>query len=181
MIENIETKRLKLPLMTEVFLRLCLENEKTQAEALSGIQIHDAWLRSKSFMKLRMDQCRNIPEYRPWCVRAMVLRADSRMIGHIGFHTAPGPEYLKKFIRNGVEFGYTVFEEFRGQGYASEAIAGLMNWAVVEKGVYNFVVSISPDNTPSQALAKKFGFLKVGEQIDPEDGLEEIFVLRTKV
>ena len=36
-------------------------------------------------------------------------------------------------------------------------------------------VTISPDNAPSIALAQQYGFTKVGEQWDDEDGLEIIY------
>ena len=36
-------------------------------------------------------------------------------------------------------------------------------------------VTISPDNTASYALAAQYGFTKVGEQWDEEDGLEIIY------
>lgn len=68
-----------------------------------------------------------------------------------------------------------MFEEYRRQGFAYEAAGALMNWARTEHGVKRFVVSISPENTPSLALAAKFGFRKIGSHIDEVDGLEEIF------
>ncbi len=36
-------------------------------------------------------------------------------------------------------------------------------------------VSISPDNTASWALASQYGFTRVGEQWDEEDGLETVY------
>lgn len=35
--------------------------------------------------------------------------------------------------------------------------------------------TVSPDNAPSIQIINKFGFPKVGEQIDDEDGLELIY------
>jgi RimJ/RimL family protein N-acetyltransferase len=36
---------------------------------------------------------------------------------------------------------------------------------------------VSPDNEPSLAIVRKFGFVRTGEQLDAEDGLEHIFEL----
>jgi RimJ/RimL family protein N-acetyltransferase len=36
-------------------------------------------------------------------------------------------------------------------------------------------LSIAPDNVASQRVALPFGFREVGEQVDPEDGLEVVF------
>jgi RimJ/RimL family protein N-acetyltransferase len=46
-----------------------------------------------------------------------------------------------------------------------------------EHAINRFLVSISPDNEPSLALAEKMGFQRIGEQMDPEDGLEYVFEL----
>jgi RimJ/RimL family protein N-acetyltransferase len=75
-----------------------------------------------------------------------------------------------------VELGYTVYSEFRRRGYASEAAARLMDHAHGARGVSRFVVSISPENVPSLALARKLGFVKVGAQWDEEDGPEDVFL-----
>jgi RimJ/RimL family protein N-acetyltransferase len=99
------------------------------------------------------------------------------MIGFIGFHTLPGAEYLNSYARNSVEFGYTIFPDYRKKGYASEATQALMDWANSEHSVKHFVVSISPTNEPSLRLARKLGFLKVGSVMDPEDGVEDVFLL----
>ncbi len=98
------------------------------------------------------------------------------MVGYIGFHTSPAPEYLKEISPAGVEFGYTVFPLFRRQGIALEASRGLMGWAS-EHGVSAFVVSVSPQNVASLALTSKMGFRKVGSHVDEEDGPEDIFEL----
>jgi RimJ/RimL family protein N-acetyltransferase len=107
----------------------------------------------------------------------MVLRETRQLVGSIGCHTGPGPEYLRESAPGGVEFGFTVFEPFRRRGFAREASLALMDWACTEHGVKSFVVSISPDNAPSLGLARSLGFLQIGEQMDEIDGLEWVFRL----
>lgn len=108
----------------------------------------------------------------------MVSRVESTMIGQIGFHTRPGPEYLATLSPGGVELGYTVFEAWRRQGYAREAAEGLMDWAHRSHGVTRFVVSISPTNRASLALASRLAFARIGSHVDEEDGPEDIFERR---
>jgi RimJ/RimL family protein N-acetyltransferase len=96
------------------------------------------------------------------------------MVGHIGFHSAPGAPYLKEFSPTAGEFGYTVFPSFRRNGFAREASVGLMRWAQASHGVKVFVVSIAPDNLASQALAAHLGFRKIGSQLDEIDGIEDV-------
>jgi RimJ/RimL family protein N-acetyltransferase len=50
----------------------------------------------------------------------------------------------------------------------------LMQWAHQVHGVTRFVVTIRPDNAPSQALAAGLGFVRIGSHIDEVDGLEDI-------
>jgi RimJ/RimL family protein N-acetyltransferase len=99
------------------------------------------------------------------------------MVGYIGFHTRPAPDYLQAIAPGGIELGYTIFTPFRRQGLAREACEGLMEWARAEHGLTCFVVSIRPDNIPSLRLAQDFGFQRVGSHIDEEDGPEDILVL----
>jgi RimJ/RimL family protein N-acetyltransferase len=163
--------------MPEEFLEACLRDDTAQAEATIGLNIAPVWLQEKSLMAIRLDDCRSDPAYVPWSLRAMGLRQSGDMVGHIGFHSRPNPEYLHPFVPDGIEFGYTVFSEHRGQGYALEAIRGLLNWAAEKHAIRNFVVSIAPENTASTALAKKLGFVKVGEHQDEVDGLEIVYLL----
>ena len=99
------------------------------------------------------------------------------MIGHIGFHTSAGAQYLEQWSPGGVEFGFTIFPPHRRKGYAREASLALMRWA---RGVYDvtsFVVTISPGNGPSLALAADLGFVRVGAHVDEVDGPEDVLVL----
>ncbi len=84
------------------------------------------------------------------------------MIGHIGFHSLPGPRYLEQWSPGGVEFGFTVFPAYRRRGFAREASLALMQWAHETHGVGSFVVTISANDLASLALAADFGFLRPG-------------------
>ena len=170
--DDILTSRLSLKLMSPQFLEASI-NDDDLAELILGAKIHSDWYKEKWFMSMRFNDYKQDPEYLAWGPRAVIL--DSKMIGYIGFHTSPNPDYLKDYISSGIEMGDTIFSEYRRQGYASEAFQGLITWAR-QQGIKNFVLSISPSNQASLAMAKKFGFSKVGEHIDEKDGLEEVFV-----
>ena len=125
---------------------------------------------------MRLINMRENPALEPWLLRAVGLRETKTMVGFIGFHTLPGADYLNSYAPGSVEFGYTIFPGYRGKGYATEAAGALMDWATREHNVTRFVVSISPTNEPSLRIAEKFGFRKVGTVIDPEDGVEDVFL-----
>jgi RimJ/RimL family protein N-acetyltransferase len=130
----------------------------------------------KNFLARRVLQLRQEPEVQRWLARAIVRREDGRsMIGNIGFHGQPGVNAAGS--DTALEIGYGIQPEHRGQGYATEAVEGLIGWARTE-GIDHFVASVAPGNEPSLAIILKLGFLRTGEHIDPEDGLEHVFELR---
>ena len=167
----IRTPRLELVSLGPLLIEALLAERPGIAEGMGDLSLPRGWPdeHDRNFLELRLKQIHNDPESQQWLVRAMVLRNDPLrpMIGHIGFHDAPKEGVL--------ELGYTVFEKHRRQGYATEAIQGMMRWASEQHGVSRFRVSISPDNEPSLALAARLGFKQTGEQMDPEDGLEYVF------
>ena len=116
--------------------------------------------------------------YGPWSPRAVILVDGNIMIGHIGFHTCPDPDYLHPFAREAVEVGYTVFEAYRRQGYAREALAAIMEWASTECGIRTFIAAVSPDNIASLGVLGGLQFVKVGAHVDEHDGPEDIFLRR---
>ncbi len=174
---EIVTVRLRLRLMSEEFLEASLRDDVVSAEAAIGSKIPPEWLQRKAMMAMRLQECRSDPEYAPWSLRAIHLKSSGAMIGHIVFHTRPNPDYLRRFVTDGIEVGYTVFSEYRRRGYAEEAVRGMIGWAVEEAAIRHFVASISPTNVASLGLARKLGFVKVGEHQDSVDGLEEVYVL----
>jgi len=174
----IETERLRLQLVDLTLFDLCLGGKRAEAERYAGAVFDDAWMDEIARMERRRNQLAGDPTYAPWCTRMVVRKATQTVIGQIGFHTTPAPPSLREIAPGGVEFGYRVYEGYRRQGYAKEAAVGLMRWAAIEQRIAAFVVSISPGNAASQAVAKSLGFVKVAEQMDEVDGLEDVLVLR---
>jgi ribosomal-protein-alanine N-acetyltransferase len=114
---------------------------------------------------MRIEQLERDPSELPWLVRAAVLRAEARVVGAAGFHAPPADGM--------VELGYQICAADRRRGYAREAVVALMEWA--SPSVRVFRASIAPGNVASQALVTSLGFVRVGEQMDPVDGLEWVF------
>ena len=173
---SILTRRLELIPMTPEFLRASIDGRVRDAGELLGASLPSEWPDAKPVLELRLRQLEAEPALQPWLLRAIVLRGDRRMVGHIGFHAAPGAEYLEEWSRGGVEYGFTVFPSHRRRGYAREASLALMQWAVNFHAVPSFVLTISPANLPSRALAASLGFTRVGSHMDDIDGVEDVFV-----
>jgi [ribosomal protein S5]-alanine N-acetyltransferase len=175
-LDIIHSTRLDLIAMSPAFLEASFKGDLETASRLVGLDVPPQWLEAKWLMEMRLIKLRENPALESWLLRAVGLRETKTMIGFIGFHTLPGADYLNSYAADSVEFGYTIFPDYRGMGYASEAAQALMDWATREHGVTRFIVSISPTNEPSLRLAQKFGFRKVGSFTDPEDGVEDVFL-----
>lgn len=173
----ITSDRLDLITMSPDVLQLSLSKDAASVEQVLGIYVPVEWFEKRDLIELRLQQIARDPDYLPWSLRAMSLRAECKMVGYIGFHTKPGPPYLDPYAPNGVEYGFTVFPSYRRKGYAREACNAVMRWAHEHQKVNEFILSISPGNIPSLRLAKSLGFKEVGSHIDETDGLEYIFRL----
>jgi ribosomal-protein-alanine N-acetyltransferase len=179
-LQQIITPRLFLRLMTADFLEASFNGDAKRTESLIGLKISQDWFDENDLSKLRLDDYRRDAEYISWGLRAIGLKESNQMIGFIGFHSRPNPEYLQKYAPQAIEFGYTIFFQNRRQGFAEEALIGLMKWAVGQYPLENFIASVSPKNIPSTRMIKKLEFEKIAEQIDETDGLEFVYQLPVK-
>ncbi|WP_105975202.1 GNAT family N-acetyltransferase [Streptomyces geranii] len=94
----------------------------------------------------------------------LVRREDDRAVGGIGFHGVPDED-------GKAEIGYDLAEAARGNGYATEALRKLAEWALARDDVRSLFATVEPHNTPSQAVIARAGFTKVSEELD-EEGLQ---------
>lgn len=106
-------------------------------------------------------------------VFALVRHEDGRAIGGMGFHGAPNEQ-------GWVEVGYDLVEGARGQGYATEALRTLTEWALARDDVGMVIATIEADNLPSQRVVSRAGFTRATveeeriahEEHGMEDGLQ---------
>jgi ribosomal-protein-alanine N-acetyltransferase len=157
--------------MSAPFLAALVRRDFAAAGHEIGAQV-PAWLADElaGALAIWLARWASDPSAAEWMARAMVLpMADGRrVVGSVGFHGPPDDQ-------GRLEVGYSVDPPYRRKGFAREAVTAMFDWAHEQHGVTRFVASISPTNEPSLALARQFGFVKVGEQMDDVDGLEFIF------
>ena len=89
--------------------------------------------------------------YAPW---SMVLKDAQEYVGDLGFK---GP--VKK---HAVEIGYGVLPEYEGQGYTTEAVQAMTQWAFQQKDVVFVEAETDPENKASQRVLEKCGFVPDG-------------------
>lgn len=88
----------------------------------------------------------------PWAIK---IKKTTVTVGNISFH---GP------ARNAsVEVGYAISPEFWGNGYATEALKGMTEWALSQEGVTFVEAETTPTNHTSQHILEKCGFEPDGE------------------
>jgi [ribosomal protein S5]-alanine N-acetyltransferase len=94
----------------------------------------------------------------------LILREGGAAIGAAGFKGPPDAMGM-------VEIAYGVAPSFEGQGYATEAAAGLVAFALETPQVELILAHTLPVANASTRVLAKCGFQFVGEVVDPEDGL----------
>jgi RimJ/RimL family protein N-acetyltransferase len=119
-------------------------------------------------LRWRVPQVKLNPLVNKWFVRWMVEKTSREIVGSISFHGPPDEAGM-------MEIGLGVHDDFQRRGYATEALIGMWSWVVDQPGVELLRYTVAPDNMASVALVEKFGFACVGQQIDPEDGPEDIY------
>ena len=139
------------------------------ASEAAGIELSE-YLMSESWLwRIRLEQIRDDPASADWIARAAVAEPDGVVVGHGGFHGPPDAEGT-------VEVAYSVDPAYRRRGYAKAMLAELLRRAEADPSVHAVRASIRPDNAASLATIARFGFTKVGEQWDAEDGLEYVYL-----
>lgn len=170
--EPIRSERLELPLLALDQLDRIAAGKAAEVARELDAAISDEWLDEiRSLAAMRARQVRERPLDAPWLLRAIVRNeagAPRVAIGHLNFHGGPDAS-------GQVEIGYTLLPEARGQGYAIEAVRAMFDWARQAQGVHRFRASVAPDNDRSLNLIGKLGFVRTGEQWDPDDGLEIVY------
>ena len=79
-----------------------------------------------------------------------------------------------------VEIGLGIAGPFQNQGFAKETLRGMWLWAIEDSEVKTLRYTVSPRNVPSIRVVQSFGFNLVGQQIDEEDGPEDIYEMSAK-
>ena len=141
---ELKTKRLRLSPLTRQELEQTIDREtdgerkRAYGEMLAGMNADPA----------------NVLWSAPW---KMCLKEEGSCIGDIGFKGAPK--------QGTVEIGYGIQKAYEGQGYTTEAVGAMLDWAFSQKDVY--AVEAEAGNAASAHILEKHKFQRVG---DGEEG-----------
>lgn len=99
--------------------------------------------------------CRRDPDNRVWYAPwKMTLKGDPAYIGDLGFK---GPSH-----EHAVEIGYGILAEQEGNGYTTEAVQAMTQWAFGHANVVFIEAETAPDNEASRRVLAKCGFFPDG-------------------
>ena len=98
--------------------------------------------------------CLDHPDQWEWYSIWMIELKDGTHVGDLCF---------KGFNADGsVEIGYGIKKEQQGKGYATEAVNAAVIWALQQPGVTRVEAETEPDNSASQRVLEKCGFVPSG-------------------
>jgi RimJ/RimL family protein N-acetyltransferase len=86
----------------------------------------------------------------------VVRRADGHVIGDVGFMGPPD-------ATGAVHVGCAITKDARGQGYATEALLAVLDWARTQSGLTCVLADTTRSNVASQRLLERAGLHRVGE------------------
>jgi RimJ/RimL family protein N-acetyltransferase len=153
--------------------QLRLQGPRLRLEALSAEELEKVrWApEDEDARALFVERLRQDPDARGWWAWLAAL-PDGQEVGSGGFGGRPGPNRR-------LTVGYSVHEEHRGRGYATEMLILLTEWALARPEVDLVRATIHPDNLPSLRVAEKSGFAATGERVqDAEHGELIVFERR---
>ena len=116
----------------------------------------------------RIPRVRSHPEFAEIGIILGIEKSNREIIGSAGFHDFPNDVGM-------IEIGFGIVPEKQNQGYGTELLLGMWTMICARPDVRILRYTVSPDNNPSMHIVKKLQFHLVGEQIDPEDGIELIY------
>jgi len=116
------------------------------------------------FILYRISPEINVPD--TWFQLVILTKDTGKLIGDIGIH------FLKSEPAQ-VELGVTLALDFQGQGFATEALSGIISYLFGELNKQRILASIDPNNESSIKLFERLGFRKLEFSVDSDVALPE--------
>ena len=133
----LKTERLYIIPMTEEELEIQIREEKDET--------------AKKAYSDMLENCEKEPLDYLWFVPwKIILQENQKAIGDVAFK---GPQN-----KGMVEIGFSILPSLQRQGYMTEALGALIDWAFRQKDVYSVAAETAPGNKPSQKVLENNGF-----------------------
>jgi RimJ/RimL family protein N-acetyltransferase len=170
---DLVTPRLRLVPISLAAIEAVLDHDKPRAEHLVGARFPDGWpndpLLDVGFPYSRQ-AIRAAPEIRLWGDSLIILRDAPRVVGSVVFHGHP---------QDGVaEIGYSIEDQSRGNGLASEATRACVDWALAQPGITAVQATTFPWHVASLGVIRHLGMRQIATR--EHDTLGELLVFERR-
>ena len=151
---RLETPRLKINALTVQQMRWQRDDfarlEQALGLAASGQLLEDEL---RPIVSRAISNMRRRPYHVHWhCQWAAVLKEENRIIGSLAFKGPPDRD-------NAVEIGYGFDPFYHNRGLATEAVAEMVRWALLDDGVEAVIAETANMNVASMRVLQKVGFV----------------------
>ncbi|WP_236143332.1 GNAT family N-acetyltransferase [Nostoc sp. CMAA1605] len=135
-------------------------NSRAELEEVLGVIVPESWPSEEfgEILPMIADNLLNNPSLDKWG-RIIIHKAENILIGDIGFKGLPDDTGT-------VEMGYGIIPSHQGQGYASEAAEGMIDWAFAQSGVQRITAECLRENIRSVRVLEKIGMQRTGTKED---------------
>jgi len=158
-----KTDRLRLVAGTQA-LAAAEIGDRAKFAKLLGVIVPDTWPPDslRDVLGYIYGLYREHPEWEGWLAwyAVRIDSDDSVLCGSIGFKGPPDEQGI-------VEIGYSVLQEFQGQGLATEMVAAIVKWAEHQPQVKRIEAETNIDNKASIRVLEKNNFSYIGVGIEP--------------
>lgn len=141
--------------------------EETDINDFMIYRNNEKWMQYQGFKGLTKEEYNKAllvePDMQAGAQLAIISKDSERLIGDI---------YLKQ-ENSAFWLGYTINPASARQGYAYEAVSGIIGW-LKENGAEKVLADVMPENAPSIGILKKLGFASAGTN----DCGEPLFALK---
>jgi ribosomal-protein-alanine N-acetyltransferase len=161
----IVTDRLELVPATIKLTRAALDGGHTLAPSL-GAFVPATWppeFLDPPALEFTLDRLAEGPEQAGWWLHFIVLprgQSGRTLIGSAGYKGPPSSDGT-------VEVGYGIVRDHQRQGYASEAVRGLLAHAFALPAVQRVIAETLPELAASLGVLRRCGFRLIGDGSEP--------------
>lgn len=155
---TLQTERLELIPFSSDLIKLLVADRAALAEKLAA-QLPADWPEPDLDRVFRTDAwiARQDRSGDDWGGYLAILKAGRIVIGYPGFIGAPDSE-------GAVEIGYSIADSYQGQGFATEAVQALIEWALRQPQVKQVTAGCDSDNYASRRVLEKLGMRIVAQE-----------------
>lgn len=161
----ITTERLKLIPATPELAEAAIGGG-AELGAKLGARVPESWppeLLDQPALEFMRNRLREGPEQEGWWIYFILLGdggSNRVLVGGAGYKGPPSEDGT-------VEVGYGIVRDHQRQGYASEAVRGLVAGAFGNPAVRRVIAETLPELTASIGVLRKCGFTLIGEGSEP--------------